>query len=194
LAAGAALATETNELMKLIFGDQRLDLRDFRELVPQLLRVTPPKAFDATTTGLRLHGRDRPTLFDWNQHPVLLGMARLTARLLAALLLLCSRPRMRMFGAWRQRGIPRLFLERGHLAFPDGDPPILLCDSRQQQADDRLCFWRGPDNHAFRDKQFLRHANDVADFVFGAKANLDAPATPARERLRCSFINRRAAR
>jgi len=185
LTARAFPTAGAGQPVKLIFGDQWFDFGDFPNLVPQRFWVASDQGFATTAAALGLDRHDRQTLFGCNQGPLVLGMARLSALLLAALLLLRPRLGMWMFGARRKRRIAGclLQLQRRDLGFQRGDSPILLGDPRQQKADDRLRFRRLPGDHVFRDQQILRHANDVADFAVCAKANLAAPATPGCERL-----------
>src|SRR5260370_29482645 len=79
---------------------------------------------------------------------------------------------MRVFAAGRQRRIARCLLGSRQLGFQGSDPSILLGDTNQQRPDNSLGLWWLPSEHIFRDERCLGHATYVADFVFGAKANL----------------------
>jgi hypothetical protein len=62
----------------LILGHQRLDFGDFPDLVPQRVRIGASQSLAATAARLGNEGNDIRTLFDGNQCPFGLGMARLT--------------------------------------------------------------------------------------------------------------------
>src|SRR5260370_14106365 len=104
----------------------------------------------------------------------MLGMARLAA----PLFLRSSRGRvtrrlgMRVLPGGRQRRIEGCVLGSRQLGFQGSDPSILLGDTNQQRPDNSLGLWWLPSEHIFRDERCLGHATYVADFVFGAKANL----------------------
>jgi len=87
--------------------------------------------------------------------------------ILGRLRLIRRRFRVRMFGAGRQRRIPRRFLDRGDLVFQRGDALLEMIDHRLQQS---LKLRRQGGQLLGRNRQ-LRHAHDVADFANCAKPN-----------------------
>jgi hypothetical protein len=83
--AGGLAKPGTSQAVSLRFGDDRLDLGQFPHWMPPRLGEYPPQSRAAAATRGRHQRHDLLALLDGNQRPLLLGMARLTAGLLAAL-------------------------------------------------------------------------------------------------------------
>ena len=182
LSASARLTAGTRKSMQLIFRDRRLDLRNFRDLMPQWFRIAAEERITTAPTTFRFQGDDGLTFLGRNQRALVLGMSRLATRFLLGFLLVSRRFGVRMFRAGRQRGIPWSLLQGGNFGFENLDPLFIMVDHRLQQ---RLKFRRqGSEllggNRGFRQ----RHCSDVADFAFCAKPNLHAPDRPGCDRLR----------
>jgi hypothetical protein len=121
--AGARPTTRADQSMPLVFRDQRLDLGNFPDLVPQRFRVTASERFTTPPTCLGFERDDGLTLLGGNQRPFVFGMSRLTAGLLAGRLALRRGLRVWMLRAGRQRRIlGRLVDTRFQLRHPALQP------------------------------------------------------------------------
>jgi hypothetical protein len=175
--------------MQLIFRNQRLNLGDFPDLVPQRFRVAPGKRLPTAPTSLGFERNDGLTLIAWKQQSLMLEMTRLAAPFFprSPLFLVSREFGVRMFAARWQRRIARRFLDGRQLGFQDGDAPVLVRNPGEEQANDGLCLWRLTSDHIFLDERCLRHTEDVAYFALGAKANCASQRQPGREPLRTRY-------
>ncbi len=180
LAAGACRATGARQSVQLILGHQGFDFGDFPDLVPQRLRIRASQRFATAAAGLGDEGNNVRTVFDGNQRPFVLGMARLTARLLTAHSLLRRRPAMRMLAAGRQRRIPRSFVEP---CLEVRNPSLQPGDRFRHLQKDRLGLGR---NAVPELRRHPVHAGDVAEIVKLGKSNFPADSPRRAKRLRCN--------
>lgn len=89
--------------MSLVFGDDRLDLRQVPNLVSQRIGILARKLLTATSAGVRLERLDLIARPGWDECPLVFPMAALAAPLsLAFGRLLPRRFGVRMLGARRQ--------------------------------------------------------------------------------------------
>jgi hypothetical protein len=159
--------------MTLIFADQRLDLRDLPDLMPQRRGIRTGKCSAAATAIHGLAGDDFLALLAGNQRPLVFGMPRLAAPWLWRLGL---RPRwlgVRMLAAGRQRGVARRLLRCRQFRLQRRDPALIMVDQRLHDCP----HLRRQGGQLFRcDRRWQgRHGDGFANFRLGAKSNSSSP-------------------
>ncbi len=150
--------------MPLVLTDQRLDLRQFPNLMPQRRGITAPQTPAALATNRRRERYHLLALIAGDQGPLVLGMPRLTARPLFRLELGRSGFGVGMLGTGRQRRILRGLVHSAppliELPFQLRDPCLIVVNDRLHQ---RPEVGRQGGELFRRDRRLWRgHACDVA--------------------------------
>jgi hypothetical protein len=153
--------------MLLILRDQGLDLRQLPDLVPQRLLVVACQRLLATSASPWLKRHHVLAYFNGNQGPLVSRMTRLAPTAFFGLGSLRRRLAVRMLAAGRQGGILRRLLPPGDFGLQLNNLALQLGDMGNQQAYNRLSFWRLASDKFFGDPG--QHAQDVAEIVSGAK-------------------------
>ena len=91
--------------MPLVFGHQRLDLRQFPDLMSQRLGVVAAELRAATAAFGRFEPLHVVAVFSRNQWTFVFVVAWLPATFLLGFSFRRLRPGVRMLAAWRQRGV-----------------------------------------------------------------------------------------
>ena len=124
--------------MPLVLTDQRLDLRQFPNLMPQRRGITAPQTPAALATNRRRERYHLLALIAGDQGPLVLGMPRLTARPLFRLGLGRSGFGVGMLGTGRQRRILRGLVHSAppliELPFQLRDPCLIVVNDRLHHA------------------------------------------------------------
>lgn len=131
--------------MAAVFGDEGLNFGEFPDLVAERFRIAPPETCAATATVFGFQGNDGGAVFDGDQGPGMLVVARLTAGFAVA-----------SFAGWLGLGVGMLGGRGlGGIAGCPVDPGLELFYFGQQNSDDGLSFRRLPCDHLFRDERFV---------------------------------------
>ena len=168
LATGGDTTLGAVQPVQLIFGDDRLDLGNLPDLMPQRLWVAAPERFATAAALLGFKDHDFMAVRGRNQGSLMFRMARLTAGFLAALVAPRRGLGVRMLGTRRQRRIAwRLLRCRQfglgcrQLGLQLGDPPFEIVDHRSENCPQ---FRRQSGNLGMRNRQFRgRHAHSLSD-------------------------------
>jgi len=107
--------------MLLIFGDDRLDLGEFPDLVADGLEIRSVERFPAATAGYWHTGDDRGAVFDGNEGSLVFGMTGLATARTLGLGLGSYGLGVRMFGGRWLGGIGGVFADFG---FEFSDPCV----------------------------------------------------------------------
>ena len=161
--------------MLLILGDDRLDLGQFPDLMPQRLGVAASKL---PTTPPALSGFDHLNLIaigTGQQRSLMLDVSRLTALFLLGFFLLHRRFGVWMLAGGRQRGVLRRLAQAGLEFLQLGQQP----QDKRPHRRSHLGFDFGRD----RKKVGVTHAPCVIEIVRRAKINFAEITTPSREGL-----------
>ena len=142
-------AARTGQAMLLIFGDDRLDHREFPDLMTPWLQIAPPQPFATARANLGTQRDHLAALIRRNQLALVPWLPRLPTTFASRFALERNRLRMRMLTAGGQRRILRSQLLQLRLHVQQLRFQFL--NLGQQQPNDRLSFRRLSRNQFFRD-------------------------------------------